>query len=80
LSGSLFQWGRVSDPTAALSGSQIKATGFAGGSLLGDKRDFAVAIDAASHICNVVLDEGRRLDLMHESRAYGRRERYGDAD
>jgi len=34
LSGSLLQWGRVSDPTAALSGSQIKATGFAGGYLL----------------------------------------------
>jgi hypothetical protein len=34
LSGSVLQWGRVSDPTAALSGSQIKATGFAGGYLL----------------------------------------------
>jgi hypothetical protein len=48
--------------------------------LNGDKRDFAVALDAASHIGNAVLGEGRRLDLMHESRAYGRRERYGEAN
>jgi hypothetical protein len=34
LSGSLLQWGRVSDPTAALSGSPLKASGSAGGYLL----------------------------------------------
>jgi hypothetical protein len=33
-SGSLLHWGRVSDPTAASSGSSIKAPGFAGGYLL----------------------------------------------
>jgi hypothetical protein len=33
-SGSLLQWGRVSDHTAALSGSSLKASGSAGGYLL----------------------------------------------